>query len=238
MSMLRSTQETPPAQLGVVTGRLLVGVDAQAMGLTMRAQGCRRVRARAYVWAVCLTGGDRLPAGRPTAEVVSRSSCHTRPGSLGKSQIPVRTRAEWENAVSGFVVIDLVGHDDGITTEECCFTLTATDLATGRGQPAGGRATRHRSEFAGCWGRVVAVPFAGIGFDNGSEFITCGPILAPDLAGGNPGQVKESTRSKSQVNTTDVGPRGPWPVATQCLPAVGRVLDQAKQKRVLRAASL
>jgi hypothetical protein len=39
--------------------------------------------------------------GRPT----------TRPGSLLKHQIPIRTFADWDDAKPGFVEIDLVAHD-------------------------------------------------------------------------------------------------------------------------------
>lgn len=36
---------------------------------------------------------------------------HTKPGSLLKSQIPIRIWADWDDAVPGFVEIDLVGRD-------------------------------------------------------------------------------------------------------------------------------
>ena len=50
---------------------------------------------------------------------------------LLKSQIPVRTRAEWDDVVPGFVEIDLVGHDGSNSSGQFCFTLTVTDIATG-----------------------------------------------------------------------------------------------------------
>jgi hypothetical protein len=34
-------------------------------------------------------------------------------GSLHKSQIPIRTCADWDDPVPGFVEIDLVGHEGG-----------------------------------------------------------------------------------------------------------------------------
>jgi hypothetical protein len=45
--------------------------------------------------------GRLLPHGRS----------HTKPGSLLKDAIPIRTWAEWDDAVPGFVEIDLVGHE-------------------------------------------------------------------------------------------------------------------------------
>ena len=55
----------------------------------------------------------------------------TKPGSLLKSQIPIRTWAQWDDAVPGFVEIDLVGHEGGNAEGEHAYTLTVTDIATG-----------------------------------------------------------------------------------------------------------
>ena len=56
---------------------------------------------------------------------------HTKPGTLLKSQIPIRTWADWDENIPGFIEIDLVGHEGGNASGEFCFTLTATDIATG-----------------------------------------------------------------------------------------------------------
>ena len=48
-----------------------------------------------------------------------------------KSQIPVRTWADWDDAQPGFVEIDLVCHDGGNPSGRIAFTLTVTDIATG-----------------------------------------------------------------------------------------------------------
>src|SRR5665213_1741657 len=61
----------------------------------------------------------------------TRSKGHTKPGSLLKSQIPIRTWSEWDDARPGFVEIDLVGHEGGNSFGEFCFTLTMTDVTTG-----------------------------------------------------------------------------------------------------------
>ena len=65
------------------------------------------------------------------ARMMLRGRSHTKPGTLLKSQIPIRTWAEWDDAVPGFVEIDLVGHEGGNASGEHCFTLTVTDIATG-----------------------------------------------------------------------------------------------------------
>lgn len=45
-------------------------------------------------------------------KMILRGRSYTKPGSLLKSQIPIRSWAEWDDAVPGFVEIDLVG-DEG-----------------------------------------------------------------------------------------------------------------------------
>ena len=102
-----------------------------------------------------------------------RGRSHTKPGTLLKSQIPVRTWADWDDNVPGFVEIDLVGHEGGNSTGEFCFTLTVTDIATGW------TINRSVKNKAAVWvfeaiEHVVAqfpFPLLGIDSDNGSEFI-------------------------------------------------------------------
>ena len=71
----------------------------------------------------------RLAEHRAKLQVRGRS--HTKPGSLLKDSIPIRTWAQWDDAVPGFVEIDLVGHEGGNTSGEHAYTLTVTDIATG-----------------------------------------------------------------------------------------------------------
>ena len=70
----------------------------------------------------------RLAPDRAKLPVRGRS--HTKPGSLRKDSIPIRTWAEWNDALPGFVEIDLVGHEGGNAVGEHCYTLTVTDIAT------------------------------------------------------------------------------------------------------------
>jgi hypothetical protein len=71
----------------------------------------------------------RLKADRRKLDPKGRS--HTKPETLLKDSIPMRTWAEWDDAVPGFVEIDLVGHEGGNSMGEFCFTLTITDICTG-----------------------------------------------------------------------------------------------------------
>jgi hypothetical protein len=97
----------------------------------------------------------------------------TKPGSLLKSQIPVRTWAEWDDARPGFVEIDLVWHDGGNRAGGHAFTLTVTDIATGwtenRSVPdkTGKCVLAALNDIA----RAMPFPILGVDSDNGSEFI-------------------------------------------------------------------
>src|SRR6201987_4258613 len=69
---------------------------------------------------------DRRLAGERGKSKV-RGRVGTKPGSLLKSQIPVRTWAEWDDARPGFLEIDLVWHDGGNRAGGHAFTLNVTD---------------------------------------------------------------------------------------------------------------
>ena len=105
--------------------------------------------------------------------LVARGRSHTKPGTLLKSQIPIRTWADWSEDAPGFVEIDLVGHEGGNSSGEFCFTLTVTDIATGW------TINRSVKNKAAIWvfdaiKHVMAqfpFPILGIDSDNGSEFI-------------------------------------------------------------------
>lgn len=107
------------------------------------------------------------------ARLMPRGRSHTKPGTLLKSQIPIRTWAEWTDTTPGFVEIDLVGHEGGNSTGEFCFTLTVTDIATGW------TVNRSVKNKAAIWvfqaiKHVIGqfpFPILGIDSDNGSEFI-------------------------------------------------------------------
>ena len=115
---------------------------------------------------------DRRLAGE-RARMMPRGRSHTKPGSLLKSQIPIRTWADWDDAVPGFVEIDLVGHEGGNSSGEFCFTLTVTDIATGWTINQSVRNKAQRWVFTALEHVVAAFPFPilGIDSDNGSEFI-------------------------------------------------------------------
>ncbi|RPI23274.1 MAG: transposase [Chloroflexota bacterium] len=97
----------------------------------------------------------------------------TKPGSLLKQAIPVRTFTPWEEQRPGFVEVDLVAHC-GQTTEGIYLnTLTATDLATGWTECL---ALAHKTQAdvsQAIQELRQQLPFRllGLDSDNGSEFI-------------------------------------------------------------------
>ena len=107
------------------------------------------------------------------AKLDPRGRSHTKPGTLLKDSIPMRTWAEWDDAVPGFVEIDLVGHEGGNSRGEFCFTLDITDIATGWTETRSVRNKAQKWVFAAIKDATAAFPFPilGIDSDNGSEFI-------------------------------------------------------------------
>jgi len=97
----------------------------------------------------------------------------TKPGSLLKKAIPVRTFADWDDARPGFLEIDLVAHCDGSVAGQYLNTLTAVDIATGWVECV---PILHRSQImvsAAICKLRERLPFdlLGLDSDNGGEFI-------------------------------------------------------------------
>jgi hypothetical protein len=115
---------------------------------------------------------DRRLAG-PRARLALKGRAGTKPGSLLKTQIPVRTWSQWDENQPGFVEIDLVGHEGGNSKGEFCQTLTVTDIATSWTETqavrnkAGARVKDALDDIAA----ALPFPLLGIDSDNGQEFI-------------------------------------------------------------------
>jgi transposase InsO family protein len=105
--------------------------------------------------------------------LVPRGRSHTKPGTLLKSQIPIRTWSEWDEDRPGFVEIDLVGHEGGNPLGEFCFTLTMTDVASGFtvNRSVQNKAAVHVTEAIDHARKKFPFALLGIDSDNGSEFI-------------------------------------------------------------------
>jgi hypothetical protein len=118
------------------------------------------------------TIGRRLVGERAKYQLKGRVG--TKPGSLLKSQIPVRTWAEWDDAQPGFVEIELVWHDRGIRAAGHAFTLTVADIAAGWTENRSVPDKTGKCELAALddIARKMPFPILGVDSDNGSEFIS------------------------------------------------------------------
>lgn len=97
----------------------------------------------------------------------------TKPGSLLKKAIPVRTFTPWDEERPGFVEVDLVAHCGETTEGTYLNTLTSVDLATGW-TDVRGLANKTQSAVSQAIIELCQqLPFdlLGIDSDNGSEFI-------------------------------------------------------------------
>jgi hypothetical protein len=115
---------------------------------------------------------DRLLADERKKHTL-RGRSHTKPGTLLKSQIPIRTFSEWDDKRPGFVEVDLVGHDGGDACGDFAHTLDATDISTGWTET---QAVKNKAQvwvFEALKDIRNRLPFEvlGIDSDNGSEFI-------------------------------------------------------------------
>jgi len=97
----------------------------------------------------------------------------TRPGSLLKKSIPIRTFADWDEKVPGFFEIDLVSHDGGAVRGDFAQSLNFTDIATGWEETVAVKNKAQVWVFAGIKEIEGRLPFSilGIDSDNGAEFI-------------------------------------------------------------------
>jgi hypothetical protein len=59
----------------------------------------------------------------------------TKPGTLLKRDIPIRLGQQWDDAVPGYVEVDLVAHCGASTAGEYINTLNVTDICTGWTEP-------------------------------------------------------------------------------------------------------
>jgi hypothetical protein len=115
---------------------------------------------------------DRLLAGERKKHQL-KGRAHTKPGTLLKNQIPIRTFSEWNEQKPGFVEIDLVGHDGGDGHGDFLQTLDVTDVCTTWTET---EAVRNKAQV---WvfnalksiRQRMPFPLLGIDSDSGGEFI-------------------------------------------------------------------
>ena len=112
---------------------------------------------------------DRRLAGHRQKVQIGKGRAMTRPGSLLKSSLPLKTWAEWTDQEPGFTEIDLVSHDGGDNNGHYCWSLCVTDVATGWTQARTVMGKGERGVAAALGQIQLELPFhlAGIHSDNG-----------------------------------------------------------------------
>jgi len=127
---------------------------------------------RATVYGVSAATIDRRLAAQRRQQRPHGLST-TKPGSLLKSQIPIRTYTPWDEQVPGFVEIDLVAHCGTTVAGEFVHTLDVTDIATGWTECAAiaNKGQRAVLDALASVRDRLPFPLLGIDSDNGSEFL-------------------------------------------------------------------
>ena len=97
----------------------------------------------------------------------------TKPGSLLKSMVPVRTFADWDKNKFGFVEVDLVAHCGESADGFFLNTLCAVDVASGWTEclPVFGKYQEYVRQAIHHMRQRLPCPLLGVDSDNGSEFI-------------------------------------------------------------------
>lgn len=145
-----------PELLAMLEGHHELEIEPAVKGLLLRMSAATADR---------LLRGQRGPRRRGVST--------TKPGSLLKKSIPVRTFADWDDARPGFTEVDLVAHCGDSAGGQFLYSLVLTDVNTGWTEC---QTTPNKGERQVC--RAVEAirarlpfPLLGIDSDNGSEFI-------------------------------------------------------------------
>lgn len=104
-----------------------------------------------------------------------RSRSRTKPGSLLKHRIPIRTFADWNDDEKrpGFLEIDTVHHCTEENRGDYIHTLDTTDVFTGWNECRAfmGKSESHTVEGLEIIRKRLPFPLLGIDFDTGGEFV-------------------------------------------------------------------
>lgn len=116
---------------------------------------------------------DRMFCNTKKSFQLRKGFSTTKPGTLLKNQIPVRTFADWDDKRPGFFEIDLVAHCGERNAGEYINSLNFTDVATGWVEPIAvmSRAQIRVFEAIEEIKQRLSFPILGIDSDNDSAFI-------------------------------------------------------------------
>jgi len=156
-----------------ICGKRLVAVLPQYVeALERHGELALDPETRGLLLQISAATADRLLA-RARAATKPHGLGTTKPGTLLKAAIPVRTFAEWDDAQPGFMEVDLVAHCGPSTAGEYLHSLDMVDVKTRWVELA---ALRNRSQATVLTALIdcqirLPYPLRGLDSDNGSEFI-------------------------------------------------------------------
>lgn len=154
------------ATLDRVCGKRLAAVMEPTIAALERCGELRLTdEQRALLCAASPATLDRLLAPeRGRLRLKGRSL--TKPGTLLRSGIPVRTFTEWDHARAGFLEIDLVAHEGGDAHGEFAYSLCCTDVASGWTEVRVVRNRARRWTFEALQDVRGCLPFPLLGLDS------------------------------------------------------------------------
>ena len=116
---------------------------------------------------------DRMLKSLRQQMSIKRGHSYTRGSMSLQDEIPIRTFGEWKGIPPGSFQFDCVGHDGGIVSGQCCFTLTMTVVNSGWTERYAmlNRAAKCVIEGLDVTRERIPFPIRELHPDNGSEFI-------------------------------------------------------------------
>lgn len=152
--------------------RLAAALPETIAALERHEQWHLRGEVREKLFRISAATIDRLLAPeKKRLRLKARSG--TKPGTLLRHQIAVRTYADWDEDRPGFSEVDLVSHEGGYARGDFAQTLDLTDVCTGWTELAAvpNKAQVWVFEALEQLRQQLPFPLLGLDSDNGSEFI-------------------------------------------------------------------
>jgi hypothetical protein len=152
-------------------GKRLVPILGQWLPYYERRFGQLSQRQRQLVGQVSAATLDRMLAPA-RAQTPGRGRGGTKPGSLLRSEIPIRT-GTWDLSRAGYLEADSVAHCGGSLAGDFIWSLTYTDILSGWTEGGAVWNKGAAGVLAATREVEVRLPFALLGFDsdNGGEFL-------------------------------------------------------------------
>jgi hypothetical protein len=152
-------------------GKRLVPILRQWLPYYEQRYGRLSSGHRQMVGRVSAATLDRMLA-RARAERLGRGRCGTKPGSLLRSEIPIRT-GTWDLSRPGYLEADSVAHCGGSLAGDFIWSVTYTDIFSGWTEGGAVWNKGARGVLAATREMEERLPFGLLGFDtdNGGEFL-------------------------------------------------------------------